>query len=376
MQLDDIRAEFPITKEMAYLQTATACPLANPIRDAMDSFLNRHQKYMITHAEYRPIMDEAKKQFSELINANPEEISFVRNTTEGMNIAINGLEIKSGDNIVISQLEHPNQITSWIYQKKKGVEVRLVHPRGNRVELEDLTSEIDERTRGLGICSVTALGLKYDIPKLSKICKETSTPIVLDAVQSIGNEPIDVKNLDVDFLSTSCHKGLLTPPGIGFLYTNSRIIDEVEPLFVGGRSFKREEYEKDPIDLHLLKDATKFEYGNQNYFGINAVNAAMKFLKKIGVDDIYSRGTKLAEYFREGLLTIGAVPFDYKKEECCHIVPFNVPGKDSREIVKMLEDNKVRVIFSYGKAIRASFGLFNNTEEADKALNLISKMMQ
>jgi selenocysteine lyase/cysteine desulfurase len=376
MKLDEIRAEFPITKQMAYLQTATATPLANPIRDAMDSFLFRLQKYMITHAEYRPMMNEAKKQFSELINASPEEISFVKNTTDGMNVAINGLEMKKGDNIVISQLEHPNQITSWVYQKKKGVEVRLVQPRGNRVELDDIAKKIDENTKALGICSVTALGLKYDIPKLSKICKETSTPIVLDAVQNIGNEPVDVKKLDVDFLSTSCHKGLLTPCGIGFHYTSSRIIDEVSPMFVGGRSFKREEYEKDPSKLHLLTDGTKFEYGNQNYFGINAVIAAMEFLKKIGIDDIYSRGTKLAEYFREGLLSIGAEPFEYKKEERCHIVPFNVPGKDDREIVKKLDENKVRVIFSYGKAIRASFGLFNNTEEADKALSLLEKFMK
>jgi selenocysteine lyase/cysteine desulfurase len=147
-------------------------------------------------------------------------------------------------------------------------------------------------------------------------------------------------------------------------------------MFVGGRSFKREEYEKDQRDLHLLTDGTKFEYGNQNYFGINAVIAAMEFLKKIGIDDIYSRGTKLAEYFREGLLSIGAEPFEYKKEERCHIVPFNVPGKDDREIVKKLDENKVRVIFSYGKAIRASFGLFNNTEEADKALSLLEKFMK
>jgi len=373
--MDEIRSEFPIVKEMAYFDIAFGNSLPNCVKEAMTSFISIIQKegVSVAHAHTRKKIDEARISFGKLINAQPSEIAFVKNTSEGLNFAANGIKYKKGDNVVINELEHKNNVFCWLRLNKKGIDVRVVPQKNGRVEIDDITSNVDSRTRAVAVASTTNLGFRFDLHELGKVCRENSAHLVVDGIQSLGIEPLDVKKAGIDMLSSSSHKGLLGPHGIGFFYCNDDIIDDIEPTNVAGSCYEPFE---DPKTAKLKHSAEKFEGGNYNEVGICGVAAALDFIEKMDMAAVYKHSFTLSEKFRDGLLKLDAnVTSSPKKTERSHISTFNIPGKTIPEIRDFLEKNRIRVSGHYG-IIRASFDHYNTEGEVDKALKVIEKIMK
>jgi selenocysteine lyase/cysteine desulfurase len=326
--------------------------------------------------EYLEKGEQVRKKFASLINAQPSEIAFVKNTSEGLNIAANGIKFNPGDNVIINELEHGSNVYPWINLRKKNVEVKIVRARKGVLKLEDIETMIDSKTRAISISSIQYQGYKIDLMKLSKICSENSVYLVVDAIQSLGNEPMDVKSLGIDIMSAQCHKGLLGPHGIGFFYCNEKIIDEIEPTYVSTSSYESGDplLRPNPMNSKLTKSAIKFEYGCLNYIGYYAMEAALNMLEKVGIENISSRTFKLSENFRKRLKSLGIQVIDSSDvNERSHIVMFNLAGKDVKEVARLLDENKVRVS---GRQIglRASFGLYNSFEDVEKTLSILEKI--
>ena len=373
---DLMESEFPLVKEIVYLDIAFGNPLPNCVRKAITSFLSDVRKRGIMKNEYAEKGEEVRGKFASLINADPAEIAFIKNTSEGINIAANGIKFNPGDNIIINELEHGSNYFPWINVKNKDIEVKIVPHRNGTVRIDDIASEIDSRTRAVSISSIQYQGFKANLQRLGEVCRENSAYLVVDAIQSLGIEPMDVKKVGVDMMSAQCHKGLLGPHGIGFFYCSDEIVEDIHPPYVSTASYESGDPRLPPRMLKPLhkKTAGRFEYGCQNYLGFHAMDAALDLLHRVGVRNIASKTFELAERFRVELGSIGCETLDSPDiKERSHIVMFNVPNKSFGEVASSLGDNGIRVSGRH-PGVRASFGLYNSTSDVERTIEAIGKM--
>ena len=375
--LEDIkwlRSEFPIVNEITYLDMAYGNPLAMSVRWAIEEFMEAFQRDGVSIARPRAykVLEEVRTRFAAIVGAEASEISFVKNTSEGLNITASGLRVEAGDNIILNELEHPNNTHCWNLLQKKGVEIRNVPQKDGRVDVEDINATIDAKTRAVTIASTTNMGFRFDLEKVGAACKEHSALLVVDAVQSLGIEPLDVKKTGVDVFSASAHKGLLGPHGIGFFYCSKEAIKEISPPYVASIS-----YIKNPStgEAALKKTAARYEYGNYNYLGGHAMVPALDILEKIGVKNIYLHSFELAEAFRKGLNALDVTLLDSPfREEKSNIVAFKIDGRESLDVREELLKRGVMLSAHYGD-LRASFALFNNNHDIDIALEALSNII-
>ena len=242
---------------MAYLDIAFGNPVPNSVKEVMFDYLERIQVngVAVERAKAYEVLGYLKSEFGSVVNAKPRELALVKNTSEGLNIAANGIHFEKGDNVVLNELEHLNNTYCWLRLKQKDVEIRVAPSTDGRVSIESLDSMIDENTKAVAIASITNLGLRFNITEVSKLCRENNSILVVDAVQSLGIEPIEVRKLGIDILSTSAHKGLLGPHGIGFFYCSDKLLDEIEPVYVARTSFSSID---DPKTSELKDSCEKF----------------------------------------------------------------------------------------------------------------------
>jgi cysteine desulfurase/selenocysteine lyase len=363
-EMEEIRAEFPIVDSMRYWDIAYGNPVPNCVRDAMGAYLRDVQRngVSVERARAMEVVEDVRADFARLIGAKPDEIALVKNTSEGLNIAANGIRFEKGDNVVLNELEHPNNLFCWLRLREKGVEIRIVPKKEGRVSMDDITSCIDSRTRAVAIASTTNLGFRFDLEELGEICREHSSHLVVDAVQSLGTEPLNVKQSGVTMLSASAHKGLLGPHGIGFFHCCEDTMEDLDATYVAGISY--EKYD-DPFKAELKKTGKKFEFGNYNYIAVHGMLPALHLLEEVGIENIYLHTKGLADKFREELRLMDATILDSPlPKERSHIVTFRVPGSFVEELKTRLEENRIRVSSHYGE-MRASFALFNTEEEIE-----------
>ena len=362
--VEKIREEFPIVDSMRYWDIAYGNPVPNCVRDAMGAYLRDVQRngVSVERARAMELVEEVRAGFARLIGARPEEIALVKNTSEGLNMAACGIRFERGDNVVLNELEHPNNLFCWLRLREKGVEIRMAPKKEGRVSMDDIAARIDSRTRAVAIASTTNLGFRFDLEELGEICREHSSHLVVDAVQSLGTEPLNVKQAGVTMLSTSAHKGLLGPHGIGFFYCREDAMEDLDATYVAGISY--EKYD-DPFKAELKKTGKKFEFGNYNYIAVHGVKPGLHLLEEVGVEEIHLHTRRLADKFREELRQMDATILDSPlPKERSHIVTFRVPGYSVEEVRTRLEENRIRVSSHYGE-IRASFALFNTEEEIE-----------
>jgi len=370
-----LRSAFPVMERLTYLDMAYGNPLANSVKAAMEEYLGAFQRDGVSVARDRAyvVLEEVRANFAALVGAKASEVAFVKNTSEGLNIAAAGLRVEAGDNVVLNELEHPNNTHCWNLLREKGVEVRTVPQSMGRVEVEDINAAIDSKTRAVAIASTTNMGFRFDLERIGRACHEHSALLVVDAVQSLGHEPLDVEKTGVDVFSTSVHKGLLGPHGIGFFYCSLNALEEIESPYVAGIS-----YENAPGsgEARLKRSAGRFEYGNYNYLAGHAMVPALSILEKTGVENIHDHCVELANVFRAGIGDIGVEVLDSPVEsERSNIVTFKVEGRDSVEVRARLLEKDVMLSAHY-RDLRASFALFNNESDVETALEALDKVVR
>jgi selenocysteine lyase/cysteine desulfurase len=341
----------------------------------MEEYLEAFQRDGVSVARDRAyvVLKDVRTKFAALVGAKASEVAYVKNTSEGLNIAASGLRTNAGENVVLNELEHPNNTHCWNLLREKGVEIRTVPQREGRVDVEDIIAAIDSKTRAVAVASTTNMGFRFDLERIGEACHEESALLIVDAVQSLGIEPFDAMKAGVDVFSTSAHKGLLGPHGIGFFACNEEALGEIDPPYVAGRS-----YEKDSRtgEAMLKRTAARFEYGNYNYVAGHAMVPALGILEKVGVENINHHCLELAKVFREGVHDLGATVLDSPVEsERTNIVVFKVEGRKSAEMRQRLLEKDVMLSAHYGD-LRASFALFNNESDVETALNALGKVVR
>ena len=372
-KLIEARKKFPITRQMIYLDAACTVPPPDCVMEAANSFFQDMSLKGEDRQALELKVDGACEKFANLLHATPEEIVLIKNTTEGLNIAANGLPLNPGDNVIITDLEHLNNVYPWLnLQNRKGVEVRILKSRGGRLLLEDLATLVDQRSRALAISFVTFTGLKIDLKSFGQFCKSHDMVFIVDGIQGVGRLSLNVNDSLVDILSCGGHKGLMAPRGIGCLYIDKKIIDTIDVAYAGPPHELR--HETVSTDLKRAAGAKKFNAGGANYLGICALNAGLELINEIGVAAIESHDLHLGQLLVEGLQAIQGVKILSPRnlEESSGIVMFETP--DSIQLAQRLEASKIRVACR-GSGIRVSPHFFNTEEEIARTVETVGEIL-
>ncbi len=258
--IDNFRDLVPITKNYIYLNHAAISPTPLPILFETFNYL-----YNVSLSGTYAVNDEEKDEFlhirekiSKLINSIPTEISFIPNTSYGINIVAHGLDLKSGDKVITDNLEFPATVYPFLKLRKKGISVNIINTNPENIE-DDILAEIDNNTKLISISHVSFnTGVKLDIKRIVSKAKSIGAYVLLDIIQSAGAIDIDVKDLGVDFVVAGGYKWLMAPQGSGFIYVKNGLIED--PPFYGWKSTK-DYLDFNAIQFELEKGPRRFEIG-------------------------------------------------------------------------------------------------------------------
>jgi cysteine desulfurase/selenocysteine lyase len=373
MNPEKIKQEFPVAQNRIFFDHAKVSPLPNRVREAVAEFVNDASSFgTANYTSWMTRVESVRASFARLINADPGEVAFVKNTSEGISIVANGIDWKPGDNVVVPDIEFPANVYPWWNLKRLGVETRFVHAVDGRVLFDDLTAQVDGRTRLISISSVECnSGFRTDLNRIGVFCKEQGILFCVDAIQSLGVLPMDVKRDHIDFLSADGHKWLMSVEGLGGFYISSEALDQVRPAVVGWNSMINPNDFMN-YDFTLRPGAGRFEEGTFNTMSIQAFGAALSLFHEVGVDTIEKRimhlGDKILEELgRRNFKVLNSVV----PEERSGIVTFT--GElDLKKLPDFMAENKVSLTVRDGM-VRLSPHFYNSENEIDRCFDLLDR---
>lgn len=369
---EDVRGQFPITRNKVFLNHAAQSPLPKPVADVVCKYAEEFSNFGTTSIEWK---DGGKPLFAKLIGAKPEEIALVENTSMGLNMAANVLRYPKGSKIVTTDLEYPSVVYPWL-RKGLGVKVEYVKNVDGKISLEDVEKALDDKTVALAVSHVEyGNGFRNELRALSDIAHKHGAYLIVDAIQSVGAVQVDVRRNDVDFLATACYKWLLSPPGCGYLYVRRELIEEFEPPFVGWASVKQEVFDTvdfwDVWNLDLSPTASRFEVGSPSFISFLGAAEAMKIILEFGIENVEKRIIALTDHLIDAVKDLGLkLQTPEERQHRSGIVNFKVDKP--AEVVQSLSKRGI-VVSARANGIRVSPHFYNTKEEIDKLMEEIRR---
>ena len=369
------RELFPVTRRYVYLNHASVSPLSTPVHDAMVKMLDGVSQHADRKFEEweRTIM-QARAAAARLVNAQPHEIAFLRNTSEAISVIANGIDWRAGDNIVSAAAEFPANIYPWGRLKASGVELRLQPEREGLVDTDELLSLVDERTRVVAVSWVEfGTGQRLDIRRIGQFCRERNILHVVDAVQGLGALQLDVERDCVDAFAAGGHKFLLGPKGAGLLYTSERALQKVAPTTIGWTAVK--DYHDYLIhELDYRDGAFRFEGGTLNEVGICGLGQAIELFLSVGPEKIEQHLLSLNEYLTRNVEDRGyRVISSGKREERSAIVVFEGEGCSADETCLRLGSSGIIVSSRLGR-LRVAPHFYNSREDIERLVEALPRI--
>jgi cysteine desulfurase/selenocysteine lyase len=369
------RSEFPASGNAVYLDHAGVAPVSLRVKSAVGAFLaEASEKAFMNYERWMERVDEVRALSAELIGADSEEVAFIKNTSHGISIVSSGLDWRKGDNVIVFEKDFPSNIYPWLDLRRVGVEVRYVPLRDGRIFPEDIEKVIDSRTRLVSMSSVQSLnGSMIDLKGLGGLCAAKGVLFFVDAIQSLGVVPMDVKEYNIDFLAADGHKWLLAPEGTGIFYCRKKLAKSLSPSLIGWKSVENDaEFEK--IDLVLKENALRFEEGSFNVMGIYALGAALDLLSEVGIgrirDIVHGLGDAI---IREGEKRGFDIKTPRDRKERAGIISFsgNFDPAMLRERLRGVD-----IIVNYrGGALRVAPHFYNTEEEILSLFEAIDRII-
>lgn len=372
MDWEVLRDRFPVTRRWAYFDHAAVAPLSTPARQAMAEWAaDMEENGDVNIPRWNKRVEEVRGLAAKLIGAEPVDIAFIKNTSEGVGIVAEGFPWHPGDNVVTAAEEYPANIYPWMNLASRGVEVRLLPSRGNRIAVDDLRSMLDDRTRIVSLSAVEyASGFRNDLEKISEVCRQRGVLLFVDAIQAVGVLPIDVRDVPIDALAADGHKWMLGPEGAGIFYIRRELVERLRPVgvgwnsVVGARDFSL-------IDFTLKPNAGRWESGCLNVAGITGLGASLELLLGIGIPAVAERVFELTDYLCDQAERAGIEVFSSRqRSERSAIVSLISPEAEPRSVVRRCRANGV-VINQRSGRLRVSPHCYNTPAELDRLIELI-----
>lgn len=375
---EDVRKLFPVTEYCTYLDSAHYSQYSLETNRRLINFINNFTYTNLNLSLFinKKIID-LKEKIGLLINAKKESIILTGSTTHGLNIFANGITLAKGERVAFADTEFPAVVYPWLNQNKlRGIEYVYIPSVNGKIDLNDIDRIIKENNvKVLVISSVEFLGFRNNLTEVSKICKKYGCYFVVDAIQSIGVCPMDVKKYEIDFLAAGSQKWMMSPAGIGFAYISDDMRKKIVPTYAATSSIKYDFKNFLKYELNFNDDGSAYENSTLNCLGMIGLESSIELFLKLSVNNIFKHILGLLDVFN---LEINKdkyiIESEMNPENRSNILIFSHKDrKRNEEIQKYLENKKIFIALREG-FLRISPHIFNNKDDINalvKELNSI-----
>ncbi len=373
LDVERYRLEFPVTRSAIYLNHAAISPISSRVRNAMCGIIEDQHCFAMEHFEsWLKAIEATRSSAARFLNADPEEIAIVKNTSEGISLFANGLELKKGDEVVSIEGEFPANYYPWKVLERQGVRLRLVAQEKGEIPLEAIERALTRRTRAVSVSFVQFLsGYRIDLERLGQLCHERGVLLFVDAIQGMGAFPIDVRRTKIAGLAAGTHKWMMGPVGCGILFVRRDLAEKMQPATVGWTSFEGWELFTS-FSLVWRRGAGRFECGALNVAMIYGLGAALDLLHEVGVEMIAERLLSLTGRLRQGLERRGyRIYGPQTREYGSGIVSFEPREGSAENLIARLQEHRI-MGSARGNFARLSPHFYNTEGEIDQVLELLS----
>ena len=397
----DFKKDFPILKSkvngqpLIYFDNAATSQKPQCVIDAVNNYYKNfnsnvhrgvHELSQRATSEYESTRDTVR----DFIGAKKSnQIIFTKGTTDGINIVASSWaenQLKKGDEILITTMEHHSNIVPWqMLCEKLGTKL-IVSPinKNGEIIMNEFESLINARTKLIAITHVSnTLGTINPIEEITLLAKENNCKILIDAAQSIPHFKVDVSSFDCDFLVFSGHK-IFAPTGVGILYVKEDRFPEMKPYQGGGDMIKEVSFEKTTYNTH----PHKFEAGTPNIAGVIGLNEALKYVNKIGIDNIAIIENELLKYALEKISEIDKLKIFGNAKDKASVISFTVEGIHPFDLGTLLDQLGIAIrtghhctqplmsFYNIPGTARASFAFYNQKSEIDFFISSLKKAIK
>jgi len=399
--VNKIREDFPILKKkvhgknLVYLDNAATTQKPTYVIDKVNEYYttmnaNIHRGVHALSQEATEAFEGARIQIKQFINAlGKNQIIFTRGTTEAINLVASSYgraNVKEGDEIIISHMEHHSNIVPWqLLCKEKNAKLKVI-PVNDDGELiyEDFEKLVNERTKFISIVYVSnSLGTINPVKKIIDFAHQFNIPVLVDAAQTVNHIKVDVQDLDCDFLAFSGHK-IYGPTGIGVLYGKVELLEAMPPYKGGGDMISKVTFEETTYN----ELPHKFEAGTPDIAGAIGLGAAIEYVTKVGIDNIKEHERILLEYATQKIAQVPGLRIIGTAKEKTSVLSFVLENIHPHDIGTFLDFEGVAIRtghhctqplmkrFNIPATSRASFAMYNTKEEVDVLVNGLKKIIE
>ncbi len=375
---DAIREFYDFENGFIMMNNGTLGPMPKPVFNALVRYFRVQMTNPFDGYNYLPTFREAvRAKLAAFVNAAPEEVALTSNTTEGINLVVNGLDLKEGDEVLVTSLEHPGHINPWrLKEKRAGVKVTQapmpLFPKSAQEIVDAFAAAITPRTRIISVShTVFITGLIMPLKELSQLARDKGLLILADSAHGIGMLDLDMKQLGVDFFMSSPYKWMGAPTGVGLLYVRKEALDKVWPTIVSSG------WDQTPSAAKLDPQ------GQRSDAFLFALDEAINFNNRIGKSRIEKRIKVLAGYLRQELAKIPGAKVHTPVDPYlgAGLTAFSMTGADPARLVEYLRSKHNLVVRTTGSAsagtygVRVSTPIYVSTREVDLVLEGVRTLL-
>jgi cysteine desulfurase/selenocysteine lyase len=368
-------SEFPVLRHWDFFNHAAVAPLSHAAAEAMRRFADQAQSVAYLDTGWYRDLSALRESVARLMIATKEEIAFVKNTSEGIAIVAGGIDWRAGDRIVTAGVEYPANVYPWMeVVRSRGAELVMVAEEqaedgSRRVPVEKVLEAAEHpRTRLVTLSHVEyASGQRHDLARVGAFCRERGILLCVDAIQTLGVLPVDVRAMNIDYLSAGGHKWLLGPEGTGIFFCRAQLIEKTRPALIGWMNVA------DPLnygkyDYTLRADARRYEPGSYNVAGLLALKASVDLLASIGGQPLANRLRALTDRLVDGVRAKGYRVISPREDEAWSgIVSFVARDPDQHRLIwqRLRNDHRTEIAVREGR-LRCSPHFYNTDEQIDR----------
>lgn len=400
LDVSAVRADFPILLETIYgkpftfLDSAASAQKPKVVIDAVKNlyshgYANIHRGMYKISQEATEAYEATRGTVQRLLNAASEkECIFVKNTTEGINLVAQSYGrafLKAGDEIILTTLEHHSNIVPWqMVAEEKGLKIKVVPLfEDGQIDFEAYLKLLSAKTKMVAVAHISnAIGTILPVKKMIKAAHDVGAKVLVDGSQVVPHMAVDVRDLDADFYVFTGHK-TFGPTGIGVLYGKADLLDKMPPWQGGGDMIENVTFEKTTFN----ELPHKFEAGTPNIAGGIGLNAALKYIEGVGYPQIHRHEAELLKYGTDQLRGINKLKLIGTAREKAAIISFVLEDIHPHDVGTILDQEGIAVRtghhcaqplmdrFGLNATVRASFAMYNTTEEIDRLVAGIYKTL-
>jgi len=394
MNLSNIKKEFPIfnNKNLVYLDSANSSQKPQSVIDRINDFYSNEFSNVGRSVHALSIAatnnyENTRVSVQKYINAkNKDEIVFTKGATEAINLVASTFGqkyLKEGDEILLTELEHHSNYVPWHYLRNlKGVKIEFAEVNDDgEVSIESIEKKITSKTKIIAVTHLSNVtGAILPIKEITELAHSKGIPVLIDGCQGAPHLKLDMQDLDCDFYTISCHK-MYGPTGLGILYAKKKWLEELPPYQGGGGMIK--EVKKDSISYGDLPN--KYEAGTMATAQVVAFDQSIKFLEKIGMNNVIQHEKELMDYGQEILRKNNSVKLVGNPKKKGAVLSFTIEGIHPHDIATILDEDGVAIraghhccqilheTLGMAATARASLGIYNTKEDIDRLNSSINK---